>query len=116
MTISEVCLATGFTADTLRYYEKIGLIPPVKRSSGGKRDYSEKDLEQLNFINCMKKAGCSLEVIEEYRDLYQLGKETVNERLELLTNQKQALMKALNDLQASINYLDNKIEYTKLQK
>ena len=54
MTIAEVSKTFGLTADTLRYYERIGLIPPVKRSSSGIRDYDEKDCNWVEFIKCMR--------------------------------------------------------------
>lgn len=116
MTISEISQATGLSADTLRYYEKIELIKDVNRSSGGKRDYSQADLDHLNFINCMKKAGCTLEVIKQYIILYQAGNETISERVELLEEQKKALVAAMTELQESIDYIDYKIEATQKRK
>ena len=57
MTIAEVSRKMDISADTLRYYERIGLIPPVKRSKSGIRDYSEKDLGWISFAKCMRGAG-----------------------------------------------------------
>ncbi|MFV0555594.1 MAG: MerR family transcriptional regulator [Lactovum sp.] len=116
MTISEVSERSGISLDTLRYYEKIGLIPKIRRNSSGQRDYQEADLEHLNFISCMKKAGCSLEVIKDYITLYQLGEQTVDERLKLLENQKKILLKNFEELKSSLNFLDYKIEITKEKK
>lgn len=113
MNISEVSKITGLSTDTLRYYEKIGLIENIERSSGGKRQYTEQDINHLNFINCMKKAGCSLDIIKRYISLFERGSETIGERVELLEGQKSVLLTAMADLQESIDYLDFKIEHTK---
>ena len=58
MTITEVSEKFDLSPDTLRYYERIGLIPPVPRTSGGLRDYREGDLRWVEFIKCMRNAGC----------------------------------------------------------
>lgn len=113
MTISEVSKVTGLSSDTLRYYEKISLIAGVERTSGGLRNYSEQDLNHINFINCMKKAGCSLDVIKEYMTLHQRGDSTKQERVELLESQKKVLLEAMEELQDSIDYLDYKIDMNK---
>lgn len=113
MNISEVSKITGLTSDTLRYYEKIGLVENIERSPGGKRMYSEQDINHLNFITCMKKAGCSLDVIKRYMSLFERGSETVDERVELLESQKLVLLSAMTELQESIDYLDYKIEHTR---
>lgn len=113
MNISEVSKITGLSADTLRYYEKIGIVENIERTGGGKRKYSEENIKHLNFVTCMKKAGCSLDVIKEYMNLFEHGDETVQERVVLLENQKIILINAIKELQESIDYLEYKIEYTK---
>ena len=67
MTIAEVSKTFGLTADTLRYYERIGLIPPVKRSSSGIRDYDEKDCNWVEFIKCMRGVGIPVEMLNMWR-------------------------------------------------
>ncbi len=114
MNISEVCRITGLTSDTLRYYEKIGIIVDVNRTPGGKRAYSQQNLNQIKFVSCMKKSGCSLQVIKRYMDLLKEGEDTKNERIDLLQNQKNALLDNLNEIKESIEYLDAKIEFTKI--
>lgn len=113
MNISEISTLTGLSIDTLRYYEKIELIDSVSRTSGGKREYSKENLDQLNFIVCMKKAGCSLELIKQYRTLYELGSETTEARLGLLESQRQVLIDTIDELQQSVEFLDHKIDFTK---
>ena len=73
MTIKEVCEKYGITADTLRYYEKVGVIPTVGRTKGGKRDYSEQDIAWVENAICMRNAGLPVEMLIEYVRLFQEG-------------------------------------------
>lgn len=73
MTISEVSEKYGLTPDTLRYYERIGLIPPVPRTKSGLRDYDESSCNWIEFIKCMRGAGLQIEALIEYVALYQQG-------------------------------------------
>ena len=73
MKIAEVSERYGISSDTLRYYERIGLIPPVNRTESGIRDYSELDVRRVEFIKCMRSAGLPIEVLIEYVGLVQQG-------------------------------------------
>ena len=75
MTIAEVSRTYDLSADTLRYYERIGLIPPVHRSAGGIREYDEEDCRWIEFIKCMRGAGLPIESLVEYVALFQQGEE-----------------------------------------
>ncbi len=110
MTISEVSEQYGLSADTLRYYERIGLIPPVNRTSGGVRDYLEEDCRWVNFVKCMRSAGLAIEVIIEYVALFQAGESTVEARKDLLIEQRRVLAEKLETIQATIDRLDGKID------
>ena len=77
MKISEVSEQCGVSADTLRYYERIGLLPPVNRSESGIRDYNELDVRRVGFIKCMRTAGLPVEVLITYYQLVQQGEETI---------------------------------------
>ena len=77
MTIAQVSQKYGVSADTLRYYERIGLIPPVHRSAGGIRDYDETDCGWVEFIKCMRAAGLPIEALIEYVALFQQGDDTL---------------------------------------
>ena len=77
MTISEVSEKYGLTPDTLRYYERIGLIPPVPRTKSGLRDYDESSCNWIEFIKCMRGAGLQIEALIEYVALYQQGDSTI---------------------------------------
>ena len=76
MTIAEVSRTYDLSADTLRYYERIGLIPPVHRSAGGIREYDEEDCRWVEFIKCMRGAGLPIESLVEYVALFQQGEVT----------------------------------------
>ena len=80
MTITEVSKKLDIPQDTLRYYERIGLIPPVNRTKGGIRNYSEDDCKWVEFIKCMRSAGLPIEVLIEYVNLFQQGDETIQRR------------------------------------
>ena len=98
------------TADTLRYYERIGLIPPVKRSSSGIRDYDKKDCNWVEFIKCMRGVGIPVEMLIEYVAMFRLGKETIAARKALLVEQRQQLADKIVAMQAVLERLDMKID------
>ena len=110
MTIAEVSKTFGLTADTLRYYERIGLIPPVKRSSSGIRDYDAKDCNWVEFIKCMRGVGIPVEMLIEYVAMFRLGKETIAARKALLVEQRQQLADKIVAMQAVLERLDMKID------
>ncbi len=109
MTIKEVSEHFGISQDTLRYYERVKMIPKVTRTSGGIRDYQEEDLKWVELALCMRSAGLPIEVMIEYLDLYQKGDETISSRLELLSNQMEVLQEQKKLLEATMNRLAYKI-------
>lgn len=109
MTIKEVSEKYGLSQDTLRYYEKIGVIPPVTRTSGGIRNYTEQDIGWVENAVCMRNAGLPVEVIAEYCRLFSMGDSTIGARLELLTEQRKKLIKQKEQLETEISRLDYKI-------
>lgn len=110
MTIAEVSKHYELTADTLRYYERIGLIPPVNRNSSGNRDYTEEDCRWVSFIKCMRNAGLSIEILLEYVTLFRQGDETRGVRKELLIEQRRQIVGRIDELQSTLAYLDKKID------
>ena len=92
MKIAEVSEKFGLSADTLRYYERIGLIPAVTRGQNGIRDYTETDIKRVEFVKCMRSAGLSIETLIEYMSLLQQGDQTIETRKELLKEQQISLM------------------------
>jgi DNA-binding transcriptional MerR regulator len=113
--IAEVSKNYDISTDTLRYYERIGLIPPVTRRSNGIRDYSEEDLGWVSLIKCMRVAGVEVEALIDYVALYQLGPHTAEERKQILVEQRERLKDRMALMQESLDRLDYKIEnYEKL--
>ncbi len=110
MTITEVSKKYGLSADTLRYYERVGLIPKVNRNKSGIRDYTERDCGWVEFIKCMRSAGLPIEALIEYVSLYQQGDETVEARKEILIEQLKNLMEKFNEIKSTLEHLDMKIE------
>jgi DNA-binding transcriptional MerR regulator len=110
MTITEVSKKYELSADTLRYYERVGLIPEVNRNKNGIRDYREEDCRWVEFIKCMRSAGLPIEVLIEYVTLFQQGDETVEARKDLLIEQRKQLIEKMEDIKKTIERLDYKIE------
>lgn len=94
MTISEVSEKYGLTPDTLRYYERIGLIPPVPRTRSGLRDYDESSCNWIEFIKCMRGAGLQIEALIEYVALYQQGDSTIEARKICLSSREKISSKS----------------------
>jgi len=110
MKIAEVSERYGISSDTLRYYERIGLIPPVNRNESGIRDYNELDLRRVEFIKCMRSAGLPIEVLIEYVGLVQQGDGTIKARKEILLEQREQLVTRMKEMQKTLDILDHKIE------
>lgn len=110
MMISEVSEKYGLSQDTLRYYERIGLIPPVKRNKSGVREYTELDCQWIQTIKWMRTAGMSIELLIEYVGLVHQGSETNEARKKLLIEQRIQLVEKIEELQATLKMLDKKIE------
>ncbi|MDR0703892.1 MAG: MerR family transcriptional regulator [Planctomycetaceae bacterium] len=110
MTIAEVAKKHGLSPDTLRYYERVGLIPNVKRNENGIRNYSEEDNNWVGFIKCMRSAGVQVEALVEYVALFQQGESTHSDRKQILVEQRNQLVKRLDEMKSTLKRLNNKIE------
>ena len=110
MKIAEVSEQYGISLDTLRYYERIGLIPPVTRNESGIRDYKELDVRRVEFVKCMRSAGLPIEVLIEYIGLVQRGDQTIEARKDILVEQRQLLISRMEQMQKTLDILDHKIE------
>ncbi len=111
MTIAAVSDQYGLTPDTLRYYERVGLIPPVPRTAGGIRDYGEDDCRWIEFIKCMRLAGLPVEVLADYVQLCLRGDDTLSQRKHMLKTQREALVQRIGEMQDTLRRLDLKIEH-----
>lgn len=110
MTIKEVSALFNVSADTLRYYERVGMIPPVTRNASGIRDYQDIDLRWVELALCLRSAGLPVENLIEYVKLYEKGDDTIPARLYLLKEQREALIKQKNQIEATLKRLNSKIE------
>ena len=99
MTIKEIAARTGVSADTLRYYERMGIIPAVPRTSGGGRNYDENFVEWVAFIQTLKGAGMSLEAIADYINLAKLGEQPCQQRKKILAQARDVLLQKIEALQ-----------------
>ncbi len=109
MKISTVSKQSGISADTLRYYERIGLLPEVNRGENGIRDFDELDLQRVEFIKCMRRAGLPINVLIDYFTLLQQGDQTIGARKEILIQQRALLCARMAEMQQTLDLLDHKI-------
>ena len=109
MTIKEVAEKYDISADTLRYYERVGMIPKVTRRPNGIRDYQESDLGWVELAICMRSAGLPIEVMIEYVKWYKEGDNTIPARLELLQEQMNALKEQKAQIESTVERLAYKI-------
>lgn len=111
MTISEVAKKYNLSADTIRYYERIGLIPRVNRNASGIRDFTENDCGWVEFIKCMRGAGLPIEALIDYVALFQQGDITVQARKSILVEQRDVLVERMKEMQSTLERLNQKIEH-----
>ncbi len=110
MTIAEVAKKYGLTPDTLRYYERAGLLQTVRRTPGGIRDYSEEDCRWVEYIKCMRSAGVSVETLIEYVKLFHEGSKTIAARKKLLLEQREQIVARIDEMNAVLAKLDWKLD------
>jgi len=110
-TVKMVAEKTNISPHVLRYYEKEGLLPHVKRTKGGIRHYSEVDLEWLSLIRCLKNTGMSIKQIREFVCLSQHGPETLKDRCDMLVQHKQEVEEHIAEMHRHLDKVSHKIEY-----
>jgi DNA-binding transcriptional MerR regulator len=110
-TIKEVSEKTNLKAHVLRFYEKEGLLPAVRRSKSGIRHYSEDDLEWLALVSCLKNTGMSIKQIKAFVTLSMQGEETLKERCEMLIDHKRQVETQIEEMQRHLRKVAHKIEY-----
>lgn len=111
MHIKEVTEQTGLSIDTIRYYERIGIIMPIDRESNGIRNFKERNVSQLQFAKRMRSAGLSIESLKDYIDLLmQNNDRTLPARKKLLQNEADKLAQKIADMQDTLQYLQHKID------
>ncbi|MCH3958900.1 MAG: MerR family transcriptional regulator [Selenomonas sp.] len=110
MTIKEVSEKYGLSADTIRYYERIGLIPHVPRKDNGIRDFDESSCGWVEFIKCMRSSGVQVEALVEYVTLF-FKNGTEEARKDILVEQRARLQEQYEQLQTTMSRLDWKISH-----
>ncbi|RDG39003.1 MerR family transcriptional regulator [Streptomyces corynorhini] len=110
-TISEVAALTGLTAHTLRWYERIGLMPHVDRSHTGQRRFRNRDLNWLSFVTKLRLTGMPVADMVRYAELIRVGDETFEERRELLERTRGDVLNRIAELRDTVAVLDHKISF-----
>ena len=98
------------TSDTLRYYERIGLLRPVPRTASGVRDYGDADCQRIEFVKCMRDAGMPIEALIEYMKLFEQDGDTTAQRKAILETQRDLLEQRIAAMQEGLDRLNEKIE------
>ena len=107
-TVGEMAKRLDVPSSTLRYYDKEGLLPFVERSSGGIRMFRDSDVEWLQIIHCMKKAGMSIRDIREYIQLALQGNDTIDARLAMFRRQREAILAQMEELRQTLETVEYK--------
>lgn len=115
-TVGEAAKKIGVAPSTLRYYDKEGLLPFVERSGGGIRMFKDSDFEWLNIIECLKKTGMPIKEIKKFIDLYMEGDSTIEQRLELIDRQRDAVLNQLEQMKQTLATLNYKHWYYETAK
>ena len=109
MTIKEVCNRFNVSADTLRYYERVGVIPEVHRTAGGIRDYTDDDVKWVETATCFRSAGMPIELLSEYVRLFREGGHTIKARCELLKEARERMIAERRKFDEALAKMDYKI-------
>jgi DNA-binding transcriptional MerR regulator len=116
-SIAEAAKRTGLSIDTLRYYERIELIDPPARDTGGRRTYTEDDLKWLGFLTKLRTTGMPIRLMREYAKLRHGGPATASRRKQILVEQRRDVVERIAELQGSLDVLNYKItNYEQIEK
>ncbi|GGS24883.1 MULTISPECIES: MerR family transcriptional regulator [Actinokineospora] len=109
-SIAEAAHRSGLSIDTLRYYERIDLIDPPARDSGGRRVYTDDDLGWLVFLTKLRTTGMPIKLMREYARLRRLGEGTAGERKRILEDHRADVLARIDELRSCVDVLDYKID------
>lgn len=112
-TIKEVSNILNIPSSTLRYYDKEGLLPFVKRKDSGYREFSENDITLLKVIECLKKTGMPIKEIKQFAVWIQQGDDSLNERYEMFLERKKILEDQMAEIQKTLDFVNHKCWYYK---
>ena len=111
LTPAQMAACVDLSIDTLRYYEKAGLMPPVKRLPNGHRRYSQSDIDWLELVKCLRGTGMPIRNIQRYADLAVAGDHTAAERVELLAQHRREVLAQLAELERNLTHINGKLAY-----
>jgi DNA-binding transcriptional MerR regulator len=109
-TIQDASEETGVSRDTLRYYERVGILPGIARSASGHRRFSDEDMGWIKLVQCLRATGMPIEDLHAYAELAQQGDATAAERLRLLHEHKRRIEADMQELATALELVDHKIE------
>lgn len=110
-SIGQVSKKLGITVDTIRYYDKSGILPFVKKNDIGRREFTDNDIHLMRTIICLKNAGVSVSDISKFIDYRLQGDSTLDKRFQLLEEHRKDLQQQITDLQDTMSYLKFKEWY-----
>jgi DNA-binding transcriptional MerR regulator len=111
LNIQEAAQHSGVSVHTLRYYERIGLLDHIERTSSGYREYDDRALARVRFLNMLRKTGMSIQQMLEFTALERSGAASFGSRYRLLQTHRAKLMDSISELQTHLKYLDEKVDY-----
>lgn len=115
-TVGETAEKFNIAPSTLRYYDKEGLLPFVKRSTSGIRLFNQVDIDFLKIIECLKKTGMSIKEIKRFVDLCIEGDKTIEDRLDLIKKQQESVLNQIDELNEHLKTLNYKRWYYETAK
>lgn len=111
MKSSEVAKKFNVSIDSLRYWEKAGLIPKVPRNSRGYREYTQDEIDWIDFVTCMRSSGIGISTLVTYYQLFKVGAETKQQRQQLLEGQLVEMAQRIKDMQRAYARLEEKLTH-----
>src|SRR3954452_15049867 len=108
-SIQRAAAETGLSTDTLRYYERIGILPNIGRSESGHRRFTDDDMGWIRLVQCLRATGMPLEDLHRYAELVQDGEHTAAERLPILEAHRARILAEMHELSTALDVVDRKI-------
>ena len=108
-TIQDAAAETGVSRDTLRYYERIGILPGISRSKSGHRRFTDDDMGWIKLVQCLRATGMPIEDLHAYAELAQQGDATAPERLRLLHDHRRRIKEDMAELATALELVERKI-------
>lgn len=110
-TMKEVCEKTGMSYEGLKFYCNRGLVPNVKRDSGNRRVFDDRDVAWLKGLGCLRRCGLSIREMQHYVQLCEQGAASIPERKEILAQKRRALLTQIAELEDAVAYVDEKQQF-----